>query len=455
MSDLHLTRPMTSASAPTWDGALWIGAVDLAELSGTDVDDVVLLASDGYAAARLLVRLGRRVLGFVEVPVVDGRVSVDLLRSEAALLEVPPAEPEPIVLPSVSVVLCTRDRAEHLRGALRSVLELDYPSFEVVVVDNAAATSETRDLVATAFDDPRIRYVEQPVPGLSSARNAGLAAASGDVVAFTDDDVVVDPGWLHGLVAGFAHGEDVACVSGLVPSGELRTPVQRYFDDRVTWSRNVRTRVFRLTEQPADLPMFPFSVGAFGTGANFALRRREALLLGGFDTAFGVGTRTGGGEDLDVFTRVLFAGHALVVEPSAVVWHRHRSDVAALHVQATGYGTGLGAWLTKIALDRRTLGLALRRAPRAVAHLVAKRRVAAPTGPATTSTAPLDESIAAAVAREARHELASVLRGPVLYLRQRWDGAGLIGHRSRPAASTSTDVVVTVDGPAPVVGRAR
>lgn len=441
MTNLYLTRPMSSAEAPTWDGALWIGAIDVDELARPDLDDIVPLAAVGHRAARLLVRRGRSVLGFVEVPVLHGRISVDLVRSEVSSLPSAVSPVEPIVLPTVTVVLCTRDRAEHLRGALRSVLDLDYPSFDVVVVDNAAATTETRDLVRSSFDDPRVRYVEEGVPGLSSARNAGLAAATGDVVAFTDDDVVVDADWLHGLVAGFAQGEDVACVSGLVPSGELRTPVQRFFDDRVSWSRNVETRVFRLSAPPADLPLFPFSVGAFGTGANFALRREVALSLGGFDTAFGVGTRTGGGEDLDVFTRVLLAGHALVVEPSALVWHRHRSDIAALRVQATGYGTGLGAWLTKVALDPTTLRLALRRAPGALAVLAAKRRVAEPAvAPARVAVAvpTPDADLAGEIARTARHELVSVLRGPYLYLRQRRAGAGLMGRRLPASPSRPT-----------------
>ena len=275
-------------------------------------------------------------------------------------------------LPTVTVIVCTRDRADQLRSALTSVLELDYPAFDVVVVDNAGATDATRELIRTEFADPRVRAVSEPVPGLSRARNTGLLAATGEIVAYTDDDVIVDRHWLTGLVAGFARADDVSLVTGLVPSGELRTAVQRYFDDRVSWSGNIVARQFRLAEPPADLPAFPFSVGEFGTGANFALRRTVALEMGGFDTAFGVGSRTGGGEDLDIFTRVLFRGDALVVEPSALVWHRHRSDLDALRAQAVGYGSGLGAWLTKVALTPAMMKVAVRRAPDAVRRLAAK-----------------------------------------------------------------------------------
>ncbi|WP_157887464.1 glycosyltransferase family 2 protein [Frondihabitans sp. PAMC 28766] len=385
------------------------------------------------------------MLGFVELPVIDGAVSVDDLAAKIDRLAPVDIAPEPVRLPTVTVIVCTRDRADQLRSALTSVLELDYPAFDVVVVDNAGATDATRELIRTEFADPRVRAVSEPVPGLSRARNTGLLAATGEIVAYTDDDVIVDRHWLTGLVAGFARADDVSLVTGLVPSGELRTAVQRYFDDRVSWSGNIVARQFRLAEPPADLPAFPFSVGEFGTGANFALRRTVALEMGGFDTAFGVGSRTGGGEDLDIFTRVLFRGDALVVEPSALVWHRHRSDLDALRAQAVGYGSGLGAWLTKVALTPAMMKVAVRRAPDAVRRLAAKRggSLESGAGPATSGSTPaaLDPAQlasgtdwATAVSKVGWTELLSVAKGPGRYLRQRWDGTGLISEADRAAA---------------------
>jgi GT2 family glycosyltransferase len=450
---------MDSPIAPEWAGAAWVGEIDLADLRAVDAGSAIALVdAEGYRWARLLVRAGRTPVGFVEVPVVDGAVraadvqggldadAVDRATNVIELSEVRAAA-DPL---DITVVICTRDRADLLRGALRSVLALGYPTFDVLVVDNAPSTDATRALVMDEFDDPRLRYVVEPVPGLSSARNTGLLAATGTVVAFTDDDVVVDGRWLEGVAAGFARADDVVCVTGLVPSGELRTRTQRFFDDRVSWSRNLAPRVFRLAEQPDDLPMFPFSVGAFGTGANVSVRRAETIAMGGFDTAFGVGTRTGGGEDLDVFTRVLFAGHALVVEPSALVWHRHRDDLGGLRVQAVGYGTGLGAWLTKIALQPRTLGMALVRAPRAARHLLGggaqgggaqggAAKGGAAQGGATGNDAVADDPrFAAEVSRVRWTELRSVVRGPWRYLRQRRDGAGLLDPTTRPVQPPTT-----------------
>jgi GT2 family glycosyltransferase len=447
MIALRLERPMESPIAPEWSGAVWIGSIDVASLASPVGDAIALTGSDGYSLARLLVRDGRAVLGFVELPVVHlpeigGSIAVDDLLAKVKSLPEAGATVDPIHTPTVTVVICTRDRADQLRGALTSVLAIDYPAFDVVVVDNAGSTDATRDLVVDEFADPRVRIIREPIPGLSRARNTGLLAATGEIVAYTDDDVVVDSHWLRALVAGFSRGEDVACVTGLVPSGELRTPVQRYFDDRVSWSANLVVREFRLAEPPADLPTFPFSVGEYGTGANFALRRSVLLALGGFDTAFGVGTRTGGGEDLDIFTRVLFAGSALVVEPSALVWHRHRADLGALRSQAVGYGTGLGAWLTKVALNPDMLKVAIRRAPSAVRRLADKRGGTLESGTASVATGPELQKAPAvdgtdwskAVSRVGWTELLSVAKGPARYLRQRWDGTGLIDPLERTAA---------------------
>lgn len=420
-----LSPAMAPDGAPEWDGAVWVGEVEATQVcSDTAPSSILLAQSGGYRQARFLVKDEGVLIGFVNVPITARRQSVDteVLRAEIASLRAAAAERPGLRLgatspdrPHVTVVICTRDRVQSLGSALSSVLRVTYPNFDVVVVDNASATDATQQFV-TALDDPRVQLVVEPLPGLSRARNAALAVAQGEIVAYTDDDVVVDEGWIAALVAGFQAGGQVALVTGIVPSGELRTPSQAYFDQRVSWASSVVPQVFDRANPPADIPLFPFRVGVYGTGANFAVRRSEVLRLGGFDEALGAGAPTKGGEDLDIFFRVLRARKQLVYQPSSIVWHRHRADVAALAAQAEGYGLGLGAWLTKIALDWRTLTLAvwtiLAHLPDLVRHV--RNMVAA----SPDEVAP-DKDLTRGVLST---ELLAILKGPLAYLAARRQG---------------------------------
>ncbi|MEK0157016.1 glycosyltransferase family 2 protein [Arthrobacter oryzae] len=416
-TDLEVAPAMDSNCPPDWAGARWIGSIDASSL--TEHSRLKLLVFDGYERARLLVREGTSVRGFIDVVAPGGLVDTSVLEAVVSALPAAVSSASSASTPFITVVVCTRDRASHLRGSLAAILRLDYPSFDVLVIDNAAKTTETEDVVRAEFGDPRVRLIAEPVPGLSRARNTGLRHARGEIVAFTDDDTVVDPAWLREIAAGFDRASDVACVTGLVPGGELRSRFQGFFEDRVSWSRVVEPKIFTLAEPPADLPTFPFCVGEFGTGANFALNRRIALSMGAFDTAFGVGTRTGGAEDLDMFTRVILDGYSLVVQPSAIVWHRHRDDLDTLRLQARGYGTALGAWITKVLLNPRTARLALARSPRALRILFGK--AARPSG---SSVLPQERD--PQIAEVLRIEMASVARGPLKYFLQRLSGEGVI-----------------------------
>lgn len=414
----ELAPAMESPDRPDWSGARWIGAVDLDCLA--DHTQLQLLNHAGYHRARLLVRQGTAVRGFVDVEAPRGVVQRGVLERAAAGL---PA-PEPVTggasMPSVTVIVCTRDRSALLRDSLTAILKLDYPNFDVLVVDNAPRTDETRNMVRDEFGDPRIMLITEPAPGLSQARNAGLRHARGDIVAFTDDDVVVDGAWLREIAAGFERMPGTACVTGLVPAGELRSPAQEYFNNRVNWSKCTESKVYSFADPPPGLPKFPFCPGAFGTGANFALDRNTALSLGGFDNALGVGTRTGGGEDIDMFTRVILEGYSLVVQPSAIVWHRHRDGLDELSAQARGYGSGLGAWLTKILLDPHTARLALARAPRVAWNVL--QGAGAPRRPIAGHSQGHD-SWDQQLAQVLRLERYSLARGPLNYLLERRAGA--------------------------------
>jgi len=264
----------------------------------------------------------------------------------------------------MSVIVCTRDRPAMLARCLDQLQKLEYAPFEVVVVDNAPSTEESRSCFDRMVgDDARFRYVREVRPGLSKARNRGMAEAAARLVAFTDDDVQVDPWWLQGIVAGFAGDEAAGCVTGLVPPAELDHPAQQYFDRRFSWSRRTEPRVYSLSSRECTSSLFPYSAGLFGTGANFAVDRDLMVGLGGFDEALGAGSPAGGGEELDAFVRILQAGRSVVYEPSAVVWHVHRADPRALRRQLFSYGEGLTAFLTKYLVDWTTTRDILHRLP--------------------------------------------------------------------------------------------
>lgn len=431
-----LKPALTSPQLPDWDGAVWIGHIDISESgAAAGTGSLTLADADGYSRARLLVRRGLDPLGFVELPIVSHGVDIAELLAAVGTLEIPQqyAGTDSATLaaqPPISVVICTRDRIDHLRGALASVLAVDYPDFEVVVVDNASPTDATRSYVA-GLSDPRVRVVSEPIAGLSRARNTGLRAARHSIVAFTDDDVCVDPRWLTSIARGFGRGERVTCVSGIVPSGEIRTHAQAYFDRRVGWASSVTPRIYDLAHPPADVPLFPFQVGIYGTGANFAVDRERMFDLGGFDEALGVGSPTNGGEDLDMFFRVLMAGDELVYEPAAIVWHRHRADSDALAVQARGYGLGLGAWLTTVATNRRSATLAARVAVRRLGSAVRlSAKMSRVASPPDDLAADLPDGIG-------RMELLSIAKGPAALRRSRREG-----RRRSPLSEVSREPVL-------------
>jgi glycosyltransferase involved in cell wall biosynthesis len=416
-------------------GAVWVGQLELADV--LRVDAVIELDRASAHRARVLVRLHHEPLGFVTIASPGGVVDIELLRGTAwrsfgadickhlsedgmarpddlplaglggwddCMTEV--LSPDPSELP-LSVVVCTRDRPDGLRRVLRTLQQVEYGAFEVLVVDNAPSNDATRKCVEEfAATDSRIRYLVEPRAGLSRARNTGLANALHDWVAFTDDDVLVDPWWLRGVAHGIWRGAKVGCVTGLASAGSLVEPAQQYFDERISWTSSFIARVYDLDKRRGNDALYPYSAGTFGTGANFAVDRRLVERLGGFDTALGAGSLTKGGEDLDMFVRVLFAGRALVYEPSAVIWHLHRSNTEALGRQMYGYGLGLTAYLTKHMLDPSTRWQVFKRVPRGtwrLIHLLSRARV--PQSPAN--------------AGYRRTELRGMIAGPLAYWRAR------------------------------------
>ncbi|MET8574105.1 glycosyltransferase family 2 protein [Streptomyces sp. NPDC005012] len=331
-----------------------------------------------------LVRRAGVPVGTLLVTVPEGRDPREEVAAAARRLPVPDDDgPRPGPPPRTTVVVATRERADRLARAVDSLLAQDHPDFDVVVVDNAPVTPATRELVEGGYGG-RVRYVREPVPGLARAHNAGLAAASGEVVAFTDDDVVADPRWLSELTAPFASEPHLGCTTGLILPARLGTPAQVLLESNGGFAKGFASRVFDPADPPADDPLFPFTAGRFGSGAAMAFRTEVLRAVGGFDAATGTGTPAKGGDDLYAFVRVLAEGHRLRYVPRALVWHHHRETWRDLENQAFGYGAGLTAYLTAVLVRRPALLPALlRRLPGGLAHARRLTAVRDGDGPGT------------------------------------------------------------------------
>jgi len=270
-------------------------------------------------------------------------------------------------------VVPTRNRPAQVRECLTRLLALDYPSLEVVIVDNAPSSDATMEVVRS-FDDRRVRYILDPRAGVSNARNRGIAAARGEIVAFVDDDVITERLWLRGLVGGFSAGPDVGGVCGLVLPQRLDVAAERWFDQFGRFAKGFERRLFDRDGNRPTNKLFPYAVGTIGTGANAAFRVELLRRLGGFDIALGPGTPAAGGEDLDLLFRVIDTGTQVAFEPSACVFHSHPSEYEIVRSRAFTYGLGLGAYLTKCVVTKPgRLGGFLLRLPSGLQYLLHPR----------------------------------------------------------------------------------
>jgi GT2 family glycosyltransferase len=406
VSELELTEPVTGIALPDRAADTYTGAHLLVRVQGFPVG-YAFLAPDALTPAAVCGQVWAEFGGTVNrIRSAAGLPALDALPASGIPVAGALAD-EPAELPFISVVVCTRNRPESVLVTLRRLVSMRYPSFEVVVVDNAPDSDATREGIAREFGaDARVRYVREPRPGLSCARNRGISEAAADIIAFTDDDVRVDPWWLTGIARGFLAVPGVACVTGLIATAELESPAQLYFHLREGWGASCERRVFDLAEHRDESPLYPYSAGAFGAGANFALTRGVIKEIGGFDEALGAGSPAGGGEDLNIFTRIVLAGHRLVYEPSAVVSHVHRTELADLSRQMRAYGTGCTAALTALLLASPR---ARRELPLKVVRGVA--RMFTLTGDVRENPTLPSGLI--------RREMTGLLLGPLLYLKGR------------------------------------
>jgi GT2 family glycosyltransferase len=222
--------------------------------------------------------------------------------------------------PKVSVVVCAYNAADTIEDCLCSLEELSYGNFEVVVVNDGS--HDATGVIARRHAG--VHVIDVPNGGLSLARNIGLSQATGEIVAYTDADVRVDPDWLHYLVQPFL-------TSDVVGSGGPNV-----VPDDDPW---VAQCIARSPGAPTHV-LLNDRVAEHVPGCNMAFRRDALLAIGGFNPIY-----RRAGDDVDICWRLQARGYAIGFAPAALVWHRHRRSVRAYWRQQVGYGEA-ESWLT-------------------------------------------------------------------------------------------------------------
>jgi len=221
--------------------------------------------------------------------------------------------PGPAETPMVSVVICAYNAERTMRACLESLRHIAYPNLEVVIVDDGS-----RDRTAEiASEFPEFRLIRQPNKGLAVARNAGLHAARGEIIAYTDSDCVVDPHWVSLMVRAMEQGGFDGCGGpNYAPHEEGRT------QGCVAASPGAPSHVLVAQDRAEHL-----------AGCNMMFTKAVLVKVGGFDARF----RTAG-DDVDICWRLIDAGFALGYSPAAFVWHFRRNTIKAYYGQQKGYG---------------------------------------------------------------------------------------------------------------------
>lgn len=401
--------------------------------------------------AWILVRLFDEPLGTIELPIRHGRMEpaavehafpaalVCKLRARLEEAGVPwqqgvplhgctPARQPPFLArrdrllgegPSVTAVVCTRDRPDGLRRCLLSLQAQSYPRLSLLVVDNGAESQITNGVVKDTIGPHPLSYVHEPNPGLSNARNRSIAESDADIIAWIDDDETADEHWVCELVRGFTETPESSAVCGVMIPAELETQAQIWFEEYGGHSkgRGFKSAVFSPSTVAQQSPLFPLP--PFGTGGNMALRRSALGLIGEFNPALGAGTATMGAEDTRALTDILLGGGTVRYQATAVTRHFHRREYSELERQMFGYGLGLTAYYTSLVIDKPSLLFPLLKlAPRALKEF---------RDPQGTRLAKIGPEFPDGLLRVHRRGL---LKGPFQYVRARHEvrRSSAVGH---------------------------
>lgn len=330
--------------------------------------------------------------------------------------------------PTVAVVVCTRDRPEQLLDCVRSLMALRSPADEILVVDNNPSDQRTRDICA----ELPVRYVLEPIAGQTRARNRGIVESRSQLIAYTDDDCIVDPGWLDSLAEAFADPLTMVA-TGYIGPYELSHPAQYVFEAHMGFERHPEPRVF----DPRSTSPLMAAANA-GAGANMVFRREVFGRVGMFAEDLGPGTPARSSDDKYAFYRVLAEGFRIRYDPQRIVWHRHRGDTAALRRIMEDYGVAEFAYSTRCLLEHREAA-AFRIWAWWLRHYAGDIRRAVAGRP---DAVPLGVTLA---------EIGGAIRGPMAMRESTRSRSGIpaitFDAAATPPAPTPTGTLVEVTGP--------
>ena len=239
----------------------------------------------------------------------DAKPALDAVRGAFTPTPQIPASPAP----RISVVICTYNGAATLRECLEGVLTLHYPNYEVVVVSDGSTDDSAQ--IASSYEG--VMAIQTPQRGLAAARNTGMEVASGELIAYIDDDAVPDPDWLTHLAMTFASGPFAA-----VGGPNVLPPDSSVVAQCVANAPGGPTHVLISDREAEHIP-----------GCNMAIRKAALEQIGGFDPQF-----RAAGDDVDVCWRLLDSGERIAFSPGAVVLHHRRRSIRAYLRQQRGYG---------------------------------------------------------------------------------------------------------------------
>jgi glycosyltransferase involved in cell wall biosynthesis len=234
----------------------------------------------------------------------------------------------------VSVVICTRNRASYLKTCLRHLQNQVSKPREIIVVDNASTSDDTR-ITCSMFDN--VKYVREDRLGLDRARNRGAAEATSSIIAYTDDDTIPNSYWTYRVFESFKD-PSVAAITGLVMAASLSTEAEVIFEKFWPFNRGYVSKKYDYNFISNHLETGP-PVWEIGAGANMAFRKEIFEEVGYFDERLDVGA-AGCSGDSELWYRILANGSSVQYNPLAVVQHLHRNSIPGLKKQLYSYMRG-------------------------------------------------------------------------------------------------------------------